>query len=87
MVDCWNIIEHEMTHFLARFKSRTFGQPPNQRVYFGDEHIAPGSNNILTPGIVNNQPHPLVIPGAANQPGTETFEIWDRLRTGRWQDP
>ena len=43
----YNVFEHEMTHYLARFANRTFGQAPHQRSYSSSEHLSDGSNNIL----------------------------------------
>lgn len=78
-----NVLEHEMAHYLARFKNRMFGQAPNIRVYSNFEHALPGSNNLLRPAL----PFPLIIPGTSSQPNTEKFEIWERIRTGQWDDP
>jgi len=81
-----NLLEHEVTHYLARFAGDTFGQPPNQRVYDSTEHLVSGStNNILLP--TAQTALPLVIPGRWNQTGTEEKEIWDRVWAGNWNNP
>ena len=78
-------IEHEMAHYLGRFTNRSFGQPPNQRVYDAGEHVPNGQNNILE---LSAPPAlPLVVPGRWNQSGTENKEIWDRISAGNWNNP
>lgn len=75
-------MEHEVTHFLARFTNRTFGQDGTERHYDDEEHVPAGQENILS----KDSFHKLVIPGRLDQPGTEQHEIWERVRNGRWDD-
>lgn len=78
-----HVLEHEMDHYLARLTNRTFTVPPPSRTYDSTEHVPPGQNNLLVPYI----PHPLTIPGRANQAATEKKEIWDRIWDGNWNSP
>lgn|GEM_PF-5168851 len=78
-------LEHEMTHYLAHFNSRTFGQPPMTRMYTSGEHITdPMANNILRPSVSKMNPLPLVIPGTAQPASEELGEIWSRINAGKW---
>lgn len=77
----WHILEHEMTHYLARFRNETI----NGHTYDAMEHVGNNANNILTPDVPPS--HPLVIPGAYNQAGTEKKEIFDRIHAGNWNNP
>ena len=77
----YNVTEHEMTHYLARFRNRTI----NGTFYNIGEHAPANSNNILWD--VRPPPaNPLVVPGGASQAGTEKFEIWDRIIQGNWNN-
>lgn len=80
-VTTYNIIEHEMTHYLARFYFRCF--PPTNPLdcYSTTEH-SNQANNILKAGI--SPVPPLVLPGNVNDPSTERGEIWNRVLTQRW---
>lgn len=76
----FNVIEHEMVHFLIR----RFNEPP----YDGGEHVPDGANNILVAGGAGpGDPYPLVVPGRWNQGSTEQKEIWDRVFPGLWNNP
>lgn len=85
------VIEHEMTHHFARFRSRTFSGPSGSRVYDNDEHcITTTMRNLLRAGgaAIGGPPPPLFIPGGAATPGTEKAEIFtDRILTGLWNSP
>ena len=81
----YNVAEHEMAHYLARFDNRTFSQPPNQRSYDSGEHTTQRSNLLWggtpTDGIGLN------IPGRADESDTESIEIWGRIDAGTWNNP
>lgn len=89
-VTSYNVIEHEMTHYLARFDNLTFGPPANPRNYDCGEHVDDGENNILdrVGGPSSATPtFPLVVPGRWNKPNTEQKRIWDRVFAGLWNNP
>lgn len=73
------VLEHEMTHFLARFRNQTV----NGTYYDDDEHAPPEEWNILAGGGVT----PLVLPGRPVEPTTERGRIWTRVSDGKWLDP
>ena len=59
-----NVLVHEMTHYLARFRNSTFGAPPNHRAYDGGEHVPVGSTNILEEFVMaGTGSFPLILPG------------------------
>jgi len=77
----YNILEHEMAHYLARFRNRTI----NGTTYNLGEHAPANTNNILNDGRPPPA-KPAVIPGRATQAGTEKFEIWQRISSGDWNN-
>lgn len=88
-------IEHEMAHYLSRFAGRTFDSGgKNPRTYDPNtEHAALGSNNLLAqpPIPILNFPEfqyrLRIPPGDVDSPGTEMFEIWQRILAGTWNQP
>lgn len=86
----YNIIQHEMDHYLGRFTSRVFTATGSQ--YDSGEHDAAPPlnmrNNVLRSGGVDGTtaPYPLVIP-SASQGVSERQEVWQRIRTGQWNNP
>lgn len=76
----FHTLEHEMTHYLARFRNLTFGSGPSSRTYDSGEHVPAGSNNVLSLDLVN----PLVIPGSDSDIATEKGQIWSRIMSGAW---
>jgi hypothetical protein len=80
-------IQHEATHYLARFDSKCFTDPTGTRCYEPEEHIIGGGNNILRPSVAAGQSLPLVIPGGIATPGTEKAEVFGRVIAGTWNNP
>lgn len=81
-----NLLEHEITHFFARWLNRTFTVPGPPRTYNAQvmgtptEHLQDLSINILDLFF----PHPdLAIPGRSNQVGSERNDIWNRIDQNR----
>lgn len=66
-----NVAEHEMAHYLARFRGRTLGVPPNTRMYGAPTEHTTSGNCILS----TSAAPPLVIPGSVTTSGTEPYEI------------
>lgn len=92
----YNIIEHEMCHYLARFNGRTFSIPGSPRTYTPGEHtgfhsMTQTTQNVLRDGGVSKDgmswPYPLIIPGLSSVNGTEKKEIFDRIKAGLWNSP
>lgn len=74
-----NVIEHEMAHYLARFRGRTLGISPNVRMYGQNNEHANG-NTLLSPSSLP----PLSIPGSITTTNTELYEIYRRIQFGLW---
>lgn len=81
-----NALEHEITHFFARWLNRTFTIPGPVRTYNAQvlgmhtEHVPDLSINILDLFF----PYPdLVVPGRSNQVGSERNDIWNRIDQNR----
>lgn len=79
-VTSYNIFEHEMTHYLARFTSTCF-PVGSSNCYSTTEHSL-SANNILRVGII--PPPTLFLPGKWDDPSTERGQIWDRVLGQRW---
>ncbi len=85
-----HVIQHEMTHYLARFNNLTYTGPSGSRTYTPDEHITFTGNppsNILRPSVAAGQSLPLALPGGIATPGTEKAEVFGRISTGSWNNP
>lgn len=82
-------LEHEMTHWLARFNNRGFpvGSSPPARTYDPGEHLTgPSAINILWV-VPAGSPYALSIPGPEGDSATELGEIYDRVLDNRWNLP
>lgn len=75
-----NILEHEVTHFFARWEG--------VGIYDASEHTTV-PNNILRPGMSLTTPIklPLHIPGSFYTVGSDSYQIWDRIRAHQWLNP
>lgn len=82
-----HVVEHEITHYLARFGGGTFpaitGQSALCRTYSASEHVPAGCDNILSLDDVNVPK----IPGVVKDPLTEIGQIYSRVRAGLWNQP
>lgn len=85
-----HVLQHEATHYLARFDSQCFTGPSGTRCYDAGEHDNVSLNHILLPSLNEGPPLvplPLKIPGGIATPGTELFQVFDRIITGNWNNP
>lgn len=82
-------LEHEVTHYFARFFDNCYPRPDGPRCYNyqGLEHVAPGENNILSHLGPLQTTRPLTLHGRFDDISTEKGEIWNRLRLGGWNYP
>jgi len=78
----WYALEHEMTHYLARFKERCYPLPYGPRCYSRREHVPTGQNNVLA----EYGPWKLILPGDFDNVSTEKGEIWRRIRDDNWNN-
>lgn len=88
----YNVAEHEMCHYLGRFRNRTFMILGSPRTYNSGEHInPPHTDNLLRDGGLsqggNSPPYPLVVPGLSAVNGTEKNEVFGRVLAGLWNAP
>lgn len=85
----FHILEHEMTHFLARFGTQQWfgGQYLPYRTYDENEHDLDMHGTAEFNILKWDPPHPLNIYGHASDGATEEGQIWARIIEGEWANP
>lgn len=90
-----HVLEHEMAHFLGRFRNAQFSSPPPLRQYNMQEHlpVPPALNQfhlLRVGGIWSGLgPYTLFIAGSeSDSPSiSEKGQIYNRIQTGMWLSP